>query len=383
MKKIFIIVLSILTITSLFLIIPIQAEEPAKSGAQTLIENLSAEERQKIIDVAFAEHKLNVLRLSPTTVSYVGIIYTTSSSGSDGHSYYHLILGGNSRSFSGISQTSITTSFHINSTSTMYHYVWSDLPNGGWVFSNTLESGVLDYECTSVLFYRTVCGSSGKDYNLSQNESTQLSGSGTLGACAQSWIDCYNVKLNGLPASGKYTQEEYDQHGQNQYLIGQLDYQKQILADPSILNLYDADDLATEKELSRQEGISHVCLFPEDYDLYTKDQYDNSFNDGYESGYQSGLETGYDLGVQDGQQFSEPDPAQLAAEYQRGLSDGVGSANALSSFVSSLFTMVISGVKTALDVQIWGLQLSSIVIGLAVLAFVALVWSLIRKYSGG
>lgn len=283
MNKKSIVIMFTCIILAFSFIVTTAADKPDKNGTASLLTNLTQDEQQKLVQVAKAELDLTVLRLSPQTTAYIMAIYSVENN--SGYSNYHLLLGANSRSVivDTMDGTRITH-FHINSKSTVYHYVWSDTSTGGWVYA--YQETETQFTCSSVLFYRTVAGSNGVDHDLTNMASNLMVGQGVLNECAQSWIDAYNVKVNGQ--QGQYTQEELDAYVATARQAGRND----VITAPNDFGLYSSEQRQEYGSQMYQSGIAYVTANPSTAGLYSAEQYNKARQDGYNEGYAVGYEAG-------------------------------------------------------------------------------------------
>lgn len=178
-------------------IVGANADAPNYNGLATLMTVLSDEERVRLLNVAEAERDLGVLR-STNAAPVIMAIYTIDG-GAPGAVYYHMVVGPNSsnRALTVTASDGLITQFRVSNT--CYDFVWDNSDSGGWVYANTVTG---DITCTSLFYYRTNSLGTGTTYNLVNDATKNLSGTGRLGDVAGSWLDAWDVKLNGYHQSG-------------------------------------------------------------------------------------------------------------------------------------------------------------------------------------
>lgn len=347
-KKSIAIMLSCIILVFSF-IVTAAADKPDKNGTASLMANLTQGEQQKLVEVAFAELDLTVLRLNPQTTAYIMAIYSVENT--SGYCYYHLLLGANSRSVTvDTMEGTRITKFHINSKSTVYHYVWSDTATGGWVYAYAETD--LEFPCSSVLFYRTIAGTNGVDHNMTNMVSNLLVGQGVLNECAQSWIDAYNVKVNGQ--QGQYTQEELDAYVATARQAGRND----VINAPNDYGLYTSEQRQEYGSQMYQTGIAYVTANPSTAGLYSAEQYNRARQDGYAEGYAVGYEAG------GGGQTTVIERPSIQLDVQD-----------LVFSIPALFNQIIQG---AFGFTIFGINIAGAL--LSIIVIVAFIW-LIKKFK--
>lgn len=90
----------------------------------------------------------------------------------------------------------------------------------------------------------------------------------------------YITQNTSSGSSSGYTQEQYNQYGQQQYTAGQ----QSVISSPNTYNLYSYSDYITYGGSQFQSGQNSILNSPNYHNLYTSQQLTDNYNAGYNAG---------------------------------------------------------------------------------------------------
>lgn len=232
---------------------------------------LNRESQKKLIAAAIAETSLSVIRVYPSTANQYPILMAIWEDHSTGSYQYFAAFTNNTQVFS-TSESSTTLTLYPSTAITVYG--WSDMSNGGWQYCSGYSfdnvNALVATVSTSQILYRVNLVNNNRVVYDHSDDTT--AGSALIGTVAQSWIDAYDVKVNGLSTTSGYTQAEYEAYGQTKYTDGIRAGRLEVTSSPSDFNLFTA----TQYSQNYTAGQNSVINNPNRYNLYTQSQYNEA-----------------------------------------------------------------------------------------------------------